>query len=387
MSLLSISYSEYEGEDREWRLSEVALDPHAMLIVGKNATGKSRFLAVLRSLTQSIAALRTPADGNFDVSVKLSSGVFHYQVIVHKQIVTRELLTLDNQTLLDRSAGSPAKLKFARQDQIIDSQFQDSVLAVATRQDNIQHPWFVEFAEWARNTAYYSFAIGFSSQHVLTFADMFRLSKDEGSTNFAQDRGQVIGTYVRAFRKFGQLFDETVIADMRSLGFLITDVGVKPVQEFGLEFEVESGLDIVMLYVKEEGVSAYIHQGVMSQGMFRTLALIISLNAQSFANEGNLILIDDVGEGLDFERASALIHLLLEKSHRHAVQILMATNDRFVMNAVPIEKWCVLQRVNSKVDSFTFTSHKEAFEEFKYSGLSNFDFFRSQAYLAQESTA
>lgn len=383
MSLLSISYSEYEGEDREWRFSEVALDPQAMLIVGKNSTGKSRFLAVLRSLTQSIAALRTPPDGNIDVSVKLRSGVFHYQVIVHKQIVTRELLTLDKQTLLDRSAGSPAKLKFAKQDQIIDSQFQDSVLAVATRQDNIQHPWFVEFAEWARNTAYYSFAIGFSSQHMLAFNDMFRLSKDEGSTSLAQDRGQVIGTYVRAFEKFKQPFDAAIIADMRSLGFLITDVGVIPAQELMPEL----GLDIVMLYVKEEGVAAYIHQGVMSQGMFRTLALIISLNAQSFANEGNLILIDDVGEGLDFERASALIHLLLEKSHRHAVQILMATNDRFVMNAVPIEKWCVLQRVNSKVDSFTFTSHREAFEEFKYSGLSNFDFFRSQAYLAQESTA
>lgn len=381
MSLLTIKYSEYQDEDRKWELETVNINPKAMLIVGKNSTGKSRFLSILRSLAQSISALKNPSDGDFEVTVKLRSGIFRYSLIVKKLIVIKEFLTLNDQVLLDRSHGSPTKLRFEKQNQTIESQFQDGVLAVASRQDSFQHPWFVEFADWARKTAYYSFAVGFTAERVLTLSDVVRLSKDAVISESLFDRSEVISTYIRAFEKFGDPFDKAVINDMRSLGFLITDVGIKPVQELLPEI----GIDIVMLYVKEEGVAANIPQALMSQGLFRTLALIISLNSQSFGNEGNLILIDDAGEGLDFERSSALIKLLLSKSQQHSVQILMATNDRFVMNGVPIEQWCILERTKSKVNSFTIESHKTAFEEFKYFRLSNFDFFRSHVFTEDDS--
>lgn len=381
MTLLTISYSEFEGEDRQWQLAPVDVDPKAMLIVGTNTTGKSRFLAILRSLTQSIAALRVPADGKFTVTVKLKSGIFKYELLVSKQAVIKEHLTLNNQILLDRSRGLPTKLKFEKQNEVIESQFQDNVLAVASRQDSFQHPWFIEFAEWARKTAYYSFAVGFSAEYVMTTPDLVRLSKETSdNTGAAQIRNYAIGTYARAFTKFDSKFDKAVISDMRSLGFLITEVGIGPIHELMPEI----GMDLVMLYIKEEGVVAKIPQTIMSQGLFRALALIISLNSQLLGNEGSLILIDDVGEGLDFERSSALIKLLLEKSTEHSVQILMTTNDRFVMNNVPVESWCILQRRGSEVSSFTIASHKKMFEDFKYSGLSNFDFFRSHAFVEHE---
>lgn len=382
MTLLTISYSEFEGEDRRWQLAAVNIDPKAMLIVGTNTTGKSRFLSVLRSLTQCIAAVRAPADGKFTITVELKSGIFKYDLLVCKQAVMKEYLTLNDQILLDRSRGLPTKLKFEKQNEVIESQFQDNVLAVASRQDSFQHPWFIEFAEWARKTAYYSFAVGFSAEFVMTTPDLVRLTKETSdTTGTAQIRNEVIGTYARAFSRFESKFDEAVILDMRSLGFLITDVGVGPIHELMPEI----GMDLVMLYIKEEGVVAKIPQTIMSQGLFRALALIISLNSQLLSNEGGLILIDDVGEGLDFERSSELIKLLLRKSTEHSVQILMTTNDRFVMNNVPVESWCILQRQDSEVRSFTINSHKKMFEDFKYSGLSNFDFFKSHAFVEHAS--
>jgi len=52
----------------------------------------------------------------------------------------------------------------------------------------------------------------------------------------------------------------------------------------------------------------------------------------------------------------------------------MSTNDRFVMNNVPLEEWCVLQRRGSVVRVLNYTNSKELFDEFKFTGLSNFDF-------------
>lgn len=375
MSLLNIKYSEHIDGIREWKLSKVDINSQAMLVVGKNSTGKSRFLTIIRSLTQSISGLRTPGDGHFEASIKLQSGIFRYELEVKNTVIQKEILTLNKNLLLNRIIGQSTLLFFEKLETHVESEFQDNVLAVASRQDSAQHPWFVEFADWAKKTAYYNFSTGFTAERVLTISDMLRSIKDDANI-VQQDRNDVIGTYLKAFKRFGESFDAAIISDIRALGFPITEVGVKAAQELIPELT----LDIVMLFIKEEGVASLIPQAFMSQGLFRALALIISLNAQSFASNGNLVLIDDVGEGLDFERSSALINMLMEKSEKHSIQILMTTNDRFIMNGVPIEQWCVLEREKSQVSAFTFTNHQTEFEEFKYSGLSNFDFFRSKAF-------
>ncbi len=86
------------------------------------------------------------------------------------------------------------------------------------------------------------------------------------------------------------------------------------------------------------------------------------------------ILIDDIGEGLDFDRSCRLIDLLREKAKASGVQLVLSTNDRFVMNRVPLEEWSVLQRQASTVRVLNYDNSRELFEEFKFTGLSNFSF-------------
>ena len=57
------------------------------------------------------------------------------------------------------------------------------------------------------------------------------------------------------------------------------------------------------------------------------------------------------------------------------LQVILTTNDRFVMNAVPIDYWTVLDRRGNTVHVFNKSNSGDKFESFKFTGLSNFDFF------------
>ena len=98
-------------------------------------------------------------------------------------------------------------------------------------------------------------------------------------------------------------------------------------------------------------------------------------------NIQSCFLIDDIGEGLDYERASNLIKLVIEKAKSNNIQIIMSTNDRFVMNNVPLEYWAIINREGAKVKIFNRNNSNEMFEDFKYTGLNNFDLFSSDFYL------
>jgi len=76
-----------------------------------------------------------------------------------------------------------------------------------------------------------------------------------------------------------------------------------------------------------------------------------------------------------------LIDLIIEKVKKSNVQIIMTTNDRFVMNKVPLEYWSLIQRVPKKSLFFNYQNSKETFEEFKYTGLNNFDFLSTEFYI------
>ena len=56
----------------------------------------------------------------------------------------------------------------------------------------------------------------------------------------------------------------------------------------------------------------------------------------------------------------------------------MSTNDSFIMNAVDIENWAVIMREGNKISLYNYENSREIFEEFKFTGLNNFDFYASE---------
>ena len=102
MRLYSIEYSEYKDEAYSWNLEELNLI-NINLIVGKNATGKSRVLRLINALARLITGVLTPTfiqTGHFKIvlksdSSKKSNKVMSYELEIHNNAVKKEILTVN----------------------------------------------------------------------------------------------------------------------------------------------------------------------------------------------------------------------------------------------------------------------------------------------------
>ena len=117
---------------------------------------------------------------------------------------------------------------------------------------------------------------------------------------------------------------------------------------------------------------------ICRRGMFRAFSVLVQLNYYILCGHKGFVIIDDIGEGLDFARAKLLVALLIRKAAASGIQLIMSTNDSFIMNAVDIEHWAVIMREGNKISLFNYENSREIFEEFKFTGLNNFDFYASE---------
>src|SRR4029077_12396564 len=189
-----------------------------------------------------------------------------------------------------------------------------------------------------------------------------------------RDSAQVVGIFRKGLRDFGPHFVQAVQRDMIELHYDLQGVETLAPESILL---LRGGVatEVLAIGVRERGVHGVVDQGEMSQGMFRALSILIQVNYSQMAHRANCILIDDIGEGLDFDRSALLIQLLRRKAKDSAFQLIMSTNDQFVMNHVPLEEWSVLQREGSHIRVRNHENSKEAFKHFRFVGLSNFSFF------------
>jgi hypothetical protein len=186
--------------------------------------------------------------------------------------------------------------------------------------------------------------------------------------------------FKEGMKKFGNPFWVQIQKDMAFLGYSLEAVSVEPVDFITFVPplpDVPHGM-----YVKEQDLPAKIPQIEVSQGMFRALSLLIHLNYLQFFNlPKDCILADDIGEELDFERSSKLVKLILQKfapDSSQKPQIIMTSNDRFVMNGIPLEHWLLIERLVGGVKMYSKEISPEIFKEFEFTGLNNFDFLASE---------
>ena len=170
----------------------------------------------------------------------------------------------------------------------------DDRLAVVARLDSVQHRFLKELNGWANATR------GFDFGTLLGRHNLIVLVKDVGPQPFDDsDPEQVTIICKDAIDKFGSDFLDAVKADMLMIGYQIDDLALKRPDN------IRPALpgDLLGIAVKEGDLQCTTDQPWMSQGMFRTLSVLIQLNYAQLANRADCIIIDDIGEGLDFERS------------------------------------------------------------------------------------
>src|SRR3972149_7278104 len=203
-----------------------------------------------------------------------------------------------------------------------------------------------------------------------------------------KDTEKVVALFLQGERDFSNEFKNAILSDMNYIGFEIEDIGVDSIAGMSIILpELLSSVSIGQptgTYVKESDLQIRTVQPVMSQGMFRALSAFIQVNYGLLSKKSTCILIDDIGEGLDYSRSSSLVKRLIEKAEGTSIQLVMATNDRFIMNAVPLEYWMILTRSGGRISNFNYRNSKEMFDNFQDTGLNNFDLFSSGYYKLEK---
>lgn len=366
MQLTSISFIESKGTPQEWILDALVLGPKN-LIVGKNTSGKSRSLNVISGLAKQLMGVPSRAfGGEYDAVFDHGGKTYNYKVSYLDDEVLTEKLTIDGKIYLDRGNGGEGTM-VEEDDEGKCRRFHapTTQLAAVVRRDKLQHSYLEPLYEWAAAVRVFLFGSSFGKENISMIVPGGPIPFDE------RDPNAVVPIFRKAFRQYGKAFTDAVISDLKKIDYDVTNVDTGA--PISMRIQGLPG-EVVSLNVKEADLAGNTDQTSMSQGMYRVLSLLIHLNYCQLANAASCILIDDIGEGLDFDRSCQLIDLIREKSTASAIQLILTTNDRFVMNRVPLEEWSVIQRRGNHVKFKNHHNSREIFEEFKFTGLSNFSF-------------
>ena len=391
MKLHSITYQESNNTTIVWGFRDLILHPRINLIVGKNASGKTRIFNLLGNLADLLSGLLRDiwVSGAWDVLFlheEDKKQTFHYQLEINAQGVAKETLSIDGITMLHRDADGTGKIYYEKIEKHLDFQISKQELAVHQKRDAIQHSYLEPLCIWAETMQMYPFATDMGREHL--FSDTGTSKAIESLLPHERD-SFLFRPYhlVEMYQKGKNIdgFDQKIKEDMRYLGYDLQSIGVDSFLEAAPN--PLSRKRAYYLSIQEEGISHPIPQYELSQGMFRALSLLIHLNYFSHIKKHHpiCILIDDIGEGLDFERSSRLIQLLIEKIEKQQidqVQLIMTTNDRFVMNKVPLHYWTIIERSPTGPRFYNEQNSSKAFEEFDLIGLNNFDLFSRNFYKA-----
>lgn len=373
MYLSKIKYSQFVTDIREWNLNGFSLKK-INLVVGKNSAGKSKSLSIINGLSVLLGQNTKLAflEGNYEVEfVNVKGDLYTYKLVYDKGTVANESLVINNKTFITRDADGEGTIISST-----DSSHEFKVPVdelIATRRDEKQYPYLTDLYDWARMVRVFHFG-GDSSKS--NFGARDKTKKVETDYNL-KVTSNTVDAFNRGVKKFSDKFKNKIIEDFNSIGYDITDIELGGLTTVLLQIVDNPNVEIIGLKVKEKDLECWTEQTDMSNGMCRALSLIIQFNYYELEGISGTVLIDDIGEGLDFERSVKLIKLLIQKveSKKNDIQLVMSTNDRFVMNNVELKYWQIIDRKGCNVNYFNEENAKQIFDQFKFSGLSKFDFF------------
>jgi len=370
MFLKSILYTEHQGLPTYWKLNKFDLNLIS-LFVAKNATGKTRTLNVTTALINLISGTNKGLfDGNWEAEIVDDNDLYTYRLDIINGCVNQEFLSVNNKILIERSANVSCKIWYEKLAESVDTELPENILAIS-RRDRIQHPNLEKISEWARNS--YNFI--FSSSMGREQATIFVEGSDSNPTSLAEaSLGSVLK---QSHALFKEEFDLLLKEDMSIIGYDIDSVELTEL--VGTTSNNSSAITNIVA-IKESDLECSTLQHNTSNGMFRALSLLIKVNFLVLSNKPSTILIDDIGEGLDFDRSTSLINLIINKATNNKFQLIMSTNDRFVMNEVKLKYWNIISREGHECDVINNANSPKLFENFKFTGLNNFDFLKTEFY-------
>jgi ABC-type multidrug transport system ATPase subunit len=371
MYLRKFSFRENAGQKIEWLIDNVSLG-ETNLIVGKNSSGKTRTLNAISDLVNMLRGKGTSAGGpvSYELLFSNSEDILKYELAYDQETIQMEKLYVGEEVVLERMEGGNGKIKYESTPGSIFLEFEipHDQLACYAKRDRLQHPFIEIIFEWAISLRRFDFSgdLG-KSRYALKSAFTAK------EMDWSETTNSLVPLITIAEEEYSE-FKTLVLGDMRQIGYVLEDFGVI---HFSERYSSASQ-DRYAVFTTETGLEKQVTQRDMSQGMFRAFSVLCQINYYILCKNKGLLIIDDIGEGLDFSRAKQLVQVLIERAKKPGIQLIMSTNDSFIMNAVDIENWAIIMREGHKISLYNYENSKEIFEEFKFTGLNNFDFYASE---------
>lgn len=372
MILESLKYIREEGRPSEWAIEgkngDLVKFDNINLFVGKNAVGKSRSLAVVSEIANILSRKKSIpdlkfADSKYHIILKEDNITYEYVLTIDKHIITDEILWVKGVEKFNRKKGkiySEASKSFDKLD------IEETSVITSIQDKDIEYPYIPEIFEWSNALKNYAFTNQYEKNHLIKHEE--ELDGLNSVEDFTPDN--IIKLFYKGKKNFGQPYIDTIISDLHLIGYEVTNIDLSKDKRGGIGISVQ-----------EEELSEPTLQQDMSQGMFRALSFLIQLEFALLSKISVCLLIDDLGEGLDYARAKTLIDIVIYKINNSDIQMFMASNDRYIMNKIPLRYWSVIERKPKASIFHDYHNAREIFDDFKYTGLNNFDFLASDFYL------
>lgn len=327
-----------------WEL-DVASFNQQTLVAGTNATGKTKMQKALFRIIDTM--LNNPQKDIWEqdfiavLSFETKQGVLlHYSLNIKNGRFVEETFMREEDGYIFANRNKES-CSFYGEDGI---SLPDNMSVLQAKTDLLKYSEAASVLEWAKSSRFISFS---SLTSAFPLKKEGGLSMEEMHTTLEKGEIDKIKTY------------------LHELDYHVEDLDIYIVGE-----------NIKILFIKEFGIKKQIYTFEMSNGLFRTLYILYYMLYVSKQNV-KFIVIDDLGEGLDYNRSTKLGKLVFGFCKEHDIQLIAASNDNFLMNVVDLENWLILCRTESKVDSISSQTHKALFDKFRKTGLRNFDIFRT----------
>lgn len=371
MYLTKFTFRENAGKKSEWLIDNVGLGA-INLVVGKNTSGKTRTLNAITDLVRLIRGKGTTASGPVRYEMYFSNGASAMKYELEFDLITiqKERLFVGKEMVLDRGENGRGTIKYEATpgELFLNFEIPHDQLACYAKRDRLQHPFIEQIHDWAISLRRFDFSSDLGKNRYALKSVFHEKELDPSITN--SSLVPLLSVAVKAFPKF----TDRVLQDMAEVGYELEDFGVV---RFSEPYS-PADQDRYAVFTTEKGLEKQVTQRDMSQGMYRAFSVIAQIEYYMMKGNKGFVIIDDIGEGLDFSRAKQLVQLLIAKAKEAGIQLIMSTNDSFIMNAVDIENWAVIVREGNKISLFNYENSKDIFEEFKFTGLNNFDFYASE---------
>lgn len=371
MILNKISYN-----NGSWSYKDLELEK-INLIIGKNASGKTRTLVSIKNIISFIAQKNKKIKGNYEIEFLDEKNIYKYFINIQNGIVKKEKLLFNNEDYLIREENGTGNVYSEYQKEKIEFSIDNNVPAIFSKRDKLHHPLLEKINQWCQLNMFCEFGSQLGKTTGTTNRSIEE--KEENDLYFTELEFIVRNLRIASKKKYKDEFKKKLLEQMKQLDYFINDIS------FVKYNNTPSGEEVYGIKLMEEGVEKGVGQLEMSQGMFRAFSILVHTLLNYYEKRVNLIIIDDIGEGLDYNRSTKLIKLVINNAKESNTQLLMATNDRYVMNSIPLKYWHVINKCkDNSLKFYSYKNSKERFDEFEYTGLSNFDFFLTSFYLEEK---